>query len=124
MMAAEKGQTMARTWLAARVLMFAVTALGVLQGCGLRTSGIATRPPGHVKEDAGPDVPGIDAPNTPDIPIVVKRDGSMDVIPVPAVDCQGTEEQVNDCIINAPTKSGIPATRGKPTLTYQTCGAQ
>ena len=41
-----------------------------------------------------------------------------------SIDCGGTEEQVNDCIINAPTKSGIPATRSKPTLTYQTCGAQ
>jgi hypothetical protein len=42
----------------------------------------------------------------------------------PTIDCQGSEEQINDCIINAPTKSGIPATRSKPTVTYQTCGAQ
>lgn len=41
-----------------------------------------------------------------------------------SIDCQGSEEQINDCIINASTKSGIPATRSRPTVTYQTCGAQ
>jgi hypothetical protein len=116
---------MARTWIDLRVVMCAIITLGVLQGCGLRNSGIATRPPGHVKEDAGPDVPGIDGPNLPEVVVQSpRRDASADVFIIPPVDCQGTEEQVNDCIINAPTKSGIPATRGKPTLTYQTCGAK
>ena len=113
---------MARTLLVVRMVMLVVAALGVLNGCGLKTSGIATRPPGHVKEDAGPDVPGIDA-GTSDVSLQPKRDASP-LPPEQAIDCQGTEEQVNDCIINAPTKSGIPATRSKPTLTYQTCGAQ
>jgi hypothetical protein len=114
---------MARTWIAARIVLCAISILGPLQGCGLRTSGIATRPPGHVKEDAGPDVPGIDAPAADVWIAQPKRDGSVAPDPI-SPDCQGTEEQVNDCIINAPTKSGIPATRGKPSLTYQTCGAQ
>lgn len=112
---------MARTWITARVVLCAMSMLGLCQACGLRSSGIATRPPGQVKEDAGPDVPGIDASQA-----ASKRDAQA-VVPVPSpdnVDCQGTEEQVNDCVINAPTKSGIPATRGKPSLTYQTCGAQ
>ena len=111
---------MARTWIAARIGLCAISMLGLFQACGLRSSGIATRPPGQVKEDAGTDVPGIDAPQA-----VIKRDAQavVTVPPSDSVDCQGTEEQVNDCIINAPTKSGIPATRGKPSLTYQTCGA-
>ena len=113
---------MARMWLLVRIAMCAVAMLGFLSGCGLKTSGIATRPPGHVKEDAGPDVPESDAPGV-DLP-PVKHDGSSQIPPPQPIDCQGTEEQVNDCIINAPTKSGIPATRGKPSLTYQTCGAQ
>jgi hypothetical protein len=115
---------MARRWIAGRIVVCALLTLGLLQACGLRSSGIATRPPGHVKEDAGPDVPsvpGIDAPQS-----TTKRDAAgLATVPTPdSPDCQGTEEQVNDCIINAPTKSGIPATRGKPSLTYQTCGAQ
>jgi hypothetical protein len=109
-------------WLVVRIVTFAVAAFGFLGGCGLKTSGIATRPPGHIKEDAGPDVPGTDA-GSPDFPLPVKRDGGPLPPPDP-IDCQGTTEQVNDCIINAPTKSGIPATRSKPTLTFQTCGAQ
>jgi hypothetical protein len=101
-------------------VLCAISTLGLFQACGLRASNIPTRPPGHVK-DAGPDVPGIDAPQAE-----IKRDAQAVVIvpPQDSPDCQGTEEQVNDCIINAPTKSGIPATRGKPSLTYQTCGAQ
>ena len=113
---------MARMRLLVRIAMCAFTMLGFLSGCGLKTSGIATRPPGHVKEDAGPDMPGVDA-SVSDAS-VAKRDGSSSIPPPPPIDCQGTEEQVNDCIINAPTKSGIPATRGKPPLTYQTCGAK
>ena len=111
---------MARMWIAARIVVCAMSMLGLFQACGLRSSGIATRPPGQVKEDAGPDVPGMDAPQA-----TTKRDAqSVVTVPTPEnVDCQGTEEQVNDCIINAPTKSGIPATRGKPSLTFQTCGA-
>lgn len=112
---------MARTWKAARIVLCAVATLGLFQACGLRTSGIATRPPGHVKEDAGPDASGIDAPGGDSVIAPSKRDTSA---PIQEPDCQGTEQQVNDCIINAPTKSGIPATRGKPSLTYQTCGAQ
>jgi hypothetical protein len=103
------------------MVLCAIATLGVFQACGLRTSGIATRPPGHVKEDAGPDVWGIDAPPGTDMVIFIKHDASPSS---PEPDCQGTEQQVNDCITNAPTKSGIPATRGKPSLTYQTCGAQ
>ena len=113
---------MARIWLPVRIAMCAFAMLGFLPGCGLKTSGIATRPPGHVKEDAGPGVPGIDAPGV-DLP-PIKRDGSSPIPPPQPIDCQGTEEQVNECIINAPTTRGIPATRGKPTLTYQTCGAK
>ena len=114
---------MARTWIAARIVFCAISTLGPLQACGLRTSGIATRPPGHVKEDAGPDVPGVDAPDAYVPRLPGKQDASSGVEKMPSPDCQGTEEQINDCIINAPTKSGIPATRGKPSLTYQTCGA-
>ncbi len=114
---------MQRTWTAARILLCTITTLGLCQGCGLRTSGVATRPPGHVKEDAGPDVPGIDGPAVDVWIAQPRRDGSGAPEPT-SPDCEGTEEQVNNCIINAPTKSGIPATRGKPSLTYQTCGAQ
>lgn len=110
---------MVRMWLVVRIAMCAFTMLGFLSGCGLKTSGIATRPPGHVKEDAGPDMPPIDAPSAADHPVF-----TGDVFSPSPIDCQGTEEQVNDCIINAPTKSGIPATRGNPPLTYQTCGAK
>ena len=113
---------MARTWTASRIVLCAISTLGLFQACGLRNSGIATRPPGHVKEDAGPDVQGIDAPGTDIVIITLSKRDAPGLDPEP--DCQGTEEQVNDCIINAPTKSGIPATRGKPSLTYQTCGAK
>jgi hypothetical protein len=113
---------MARTWRAARVVVCALTTLGLLQACGLRNSTIITRPSGHVNEDAGPDVPGIDG-GLEVFAQPAKRDASADE-PPQGVDCEGTEQQVNDCIINAPTKSGISATRGKPTLTYQTCGAK
>jgi hypothetical protein len=112
---------MAGRWIAARIVLCAISTLGLFQACGLRSSGIATRPPGQVKEDAGPDVPGVDAADAYVVVQQTKRDSSA---PSPEPDCQGTEEQVNDCIINAPTKSGIPATRGKPSLTYQTCGAK
>ena len=114
---------MLRMWILVRIAVGGFAVMGGLAGCGLKTSGIATRPQGHVKEDAGPDAPGVDAPDAA-IFTTVKRDGSVSPEPSQGVDCQGTEEQVNDCIINAPTKSGIPATRSKPTLTYQTCGAQ
>ena len=113
---------MARTWIAARILLCAVATLGLCQACGLRTSGIATRPAGQVKQDAGPDVPSV---ATDTAQTQTWRDAAPgDLTEIPGPDCQGTEEQVNNCIINAPTKSGLPATRGKPSLTYQTCGAQ
>jgi hypothetical protein len=96
--------------------------LVLLCGCGLRSSALATRPPGHVR-DAGPtpDVASgvtLDAANDPFRPATLPEVAEL------AIDCQGTEEQVNLCIINAPTKSGTAALRAKPALTYQTCGAQ
>jgi len=107
-----------------RWVLSTVVVLAVLSGCGLRKSALVTRPPGHVKEDAGllPDSPqpvsAYDAaPGEPRRAVI--PDGNE-----PGIDCQGTEEQVNDCIINAPTKSGLAASRAKPTITYQTCGAQ
>jgi len=115
---------MASTRTAERWLLCAV----LLAGCGLRSSSVATRPAGQVRDavsDAGLEP---DAMNAVDIGQVDQRkaasatggsSGSWG-----SIDCEGTEEQVNDCIINAPTKSGISATRSKPTLTYQTCGAQ
>lgn len=102
----------------------------ILAGCGLRSSTVATRPPGHVR-DAGAEPDAmigsvIDMGADRYVAVAPKADGpragSSD--PWGSIDCQGTEEQVNGCIINAPTKSGVPATRSKSTVTYQTCGAQ
>jgi hypothetical protein len=117
---------MCRTWTAKGALLCTV----VLLGCGLRSSSVATRPPGQVK-DAGaePDalvIVGIDGGGADRAVVKANTDGAMGATADPwgSIDCQGSEEQINDCIINAPTKSGIPATRSKPTVTYQTCGAQ
>lgn len=111
----------ARKWLLCAVL---------LGGCGLRSSNFPTRPAGHVR---------VDGPES-DAAVATVIDGGADTAAAVrktdgggagssgsswgSVDCQGTEQQVNDCIINAPTKNSIPAVRAKPTLTYQTCGAQ
>jgi hypothetical protein len=91
---------------------------------------VATRPAGEVR-DAGAEadaviVTGIDGGAADRAVSKPKADAasSANVGSWPNIDCQGSEEQINDCIINAPTKSGIPATRSKPTVTYQTCGAQ
>ncbi len=117
---------MHRTW-SARVCLLCAASLF---GCGLRSSSVATRPPGEVR-DAGaePNVEPvvIDAGGPDRAAVKPKAAASAAALPegfwLP-IDCQGSGEQINDCIINAPTKSGIPATRPKPTVTYQTCGAQ
>jgi hypothetical protein len=120
--------TMEPIWTAPRWLLLAIL---FACGCGLRSSAVATRPSGHIR-DAGlePDamLAGVDLNADRVLPSNSggKTDGSIGGSSDPwgSIDCQGGEQQVNDCIINAPTKSGIPATRSKPTLTYQTCGAQ
>ena len=37
------------------------------------------------------------------------------------VECGGTADEVHNCIINAPTKLGIPVTVPKPVINYETC---
>jgi len=117
---------MTQTWTVSGCLLCTL----LLFGCGLRSSSVATRPPGHVK-DAGPEpdamiMTGIDM-GADRVVTTSKADRPTGGSPDPSwgsIDCQGAEEQVNDCIINGSTKSGIPAVRSKPNVTYQTCGAQ
>jgi hypothetical protein len=37
------------------------------------------------------------------------------------VDCGGTADEIHACIVNAPSRSGIPVTVPKPVVNYQTC---
>jgi hypothetical protein len=37
------------------------------------------------------------------------------------VDCGGSADEIHACIINAPTKGGIPVTVPKPVINHQTC---
>jgi len=78
------------------------------------------------------DVATVDAPSEVDAAI---QDFDADSTPVPPPDatptdlifdpgdifpCEGTPQQVNDCIINLQTRSGVPVTRPEP-MDYSLC---
>jgi hypothetical protein len=63
-----------------------------------------------VLADVIPD-PGVDGSQGSYLPI-----HPSDVFP----DCVGTDDQMNDCIVNLPTRAGIPVTRPEP-MDYALC---
>jgi hypothetical protein len=121
-----KESTMSRFLVRATMLLFAAAGTACSSGTSSKaqTGQDAATTVIVVNRDA--DVPTADAPADPDAasavvpsPDATAADLWMDpslVFP----DCVGTPEEVSDCIINLPTRSGTPVTRPDP-MDYSLC---
>lgn len=93
-----------------RALLASLLMITVIGACGSGHTATITRHPvdaGHRSVDSKPSAP---------------EGGTCFGVPDGGgVDCGGTADEIHACIVNAPSKSGIPVTVPKPVVNYQTC---